>query len=616
MLWRGFASGASPEVVSVPQLVEKNSDVLRQRYLSWIYELGETRIQGRRLVDHLELRPEFSYWWMTLFAEKCNYSKSPQIDDAIRLMAFESWTTGQAVDDLVLATSNVPLAECIRSWCARSGVGFKWQRMRDEVENLSWLQRLYQALPHSVRAIAWLALYLFRRWPLKGAGLSGWCQTGGRTTFVSYLFNLTPDAARDGRFESCYWGHLPDELQRDGCKTNWLHLYVKDALLPNARKAADAIREFNRKDQGRRQHVTLDTFLGPKVVFRVLCDWVRVGQLGRDCQQALFSSRRPIMDPWPLFHKDWYGSLFGREAMANLLYDNLLESAMKSLPNQRIGIYLQENQGWEFAFIHAWKVAGHGHLIGSAHSTVRFWDLRYFFDPRSYTRSGHNSLPLPDQVALNGAAALDAYRMGGYPERDLAEVEALRYMHLADNGTGREPFSSPSSRSLRVLVLGEYRQHSTQQQMRLLEKVAPSLPTDTVITVKPHPASPVHPEDYPGLKLIVTMDPISKLLRNCDVAYTSNVTSAAVDAYCAGIPVVSLLDLSNLNLSPLRGRKGVVFASTPVELAIALTAASSATCSRVEPQSYFTLDTTLPRWRRLLVESQRSDKAQPRDSIA
>ena len=61
-LWRSFGDSVSPNIVSIPALVEKNADTLRQRYLAWIYALGETKIQGRSLVDHLELRPGFSYW--------------------------------------------------------------------------------------------------------------------------------------------------------------------------------------------------------------------------------------------------------------------------------------------------------------------------------------------------------------------------------------------------------------------------------------------------------------------------------------------------------------------------------------------------------------------------
>ena len=39
-------------------------------------------------------------------------------------------------------------------------------------------------------------------------------------------------------------------------------------------------------------------------------------------------------------------------------------------------------------------------------------------------------MPIPDRVAVNGPVAREAYLEGGYPEADLVEVEALRYLHI------------------------------------------------------------------------------------------------------------------------------------------------------------------------------------------
>lgn len=603
VLWRDFEDSSTPGSLSIPKLVETHAEDLRSRYLAWIYEFGERRIHGRRVVEHLELRPGFSYWWMTQLAEKCNYSKSPQITDAIRMMAFEVLATDLSLGSVVLASANQFLAECMSSWCIRSGVTFEWRHMSEEAGKQSWTKRLYQFLPHPLQALIWLVRHLLQCWPLRGVGLQEWREAKGQVTFISYLFNLVPEAAKEGRFESCYWTHLPDNLQSDGCKTNWLHLYVRDGLLPTAEKAADAIRSFNKAGQGGQTHVTLDAFLGARVVIRTLHDWGRLAWVSRRLQQSLSSPEGAALDLWPLLEEDWQRSMSGVASMSNILSLNLFASALKSLPKQRIGVYLQENQGWEFALIHAWKDAGHGRLIGSPHSTVRYWDLRYFFDPRSYCRNGGSSLLLPDQVAFNGAAMLDAYQKGGYPVKDMVEVEALRYLHLDDARAEPESISPSSNGSLRVLVLGDYLLSNTQQQMRLLEKAVQRLPEGTIITVKAHLACPIQPADYPELSMKVTMKSISKLLAECDVAYTSAVTSAAVDAYCAGVPVVSVLDSNTLNLSPLRGCEGVLFASTPEELASMLISAASALRTVKERQDFFTLDSRLPRWRKLLLES-------------
>ena len=47
------------------------------------------------------------------------------------------------------------------------------------------------------------------------------------------------------------------------------------------------------------------------------------------------------------------------------------------MPRQTRGFYLQENQGWEWGFISAWRNYNHAnHLIGFPHTTVIYWDLQ------------------------------------------------------------------------------------------------------------------------------------------------------------------------------------------------------------------------------------------------
>ena len=601
VLWRGFSDGATPDVVSIPQLIEKNADALRTRYLAWVYELGEWHIKGCRLIDHLELRPGFSYWWMTLFVEKCNFSKSSQIDDAIRLLAFTDWASGRALSCITLASANQPLADCLRGWCEKSGVSFEWRQLIKPAVSMSWARRAYTTLPAPIQALAWLLRYLVERWPLRGVGLQAWQKSEGRVTFFSYSDNCVPDPALQARFESRYWAHLPDVLKREACKTNWLHLYVKDDLLSTARRAAAVFRAFNKNEQGQQCHVTLDTFLGSGAVLRTLRNWLRLTWVGARVGGELSHAHRAGLNLWPLLRKDWCESMFGATAMGNLLYYSLFVLALKRLPEQQQGVYLQENQGWEFGMIHAWKAAGHGRLIGTPHSTVRFWDLRYFFDPRSYVRSDHNDLPMPNLVACNGPAMQDNYRRGSYPVGDLVDVEALRYLYLDKDKIEVNSIQAEREGPVRLLVLGEYVSNNTQRQMKLLEKSIYLLRQEFLIIVKPHPNCPIHAVDYPTLRMQVTMAPISELLTECDVAYSSAVTSAAVDAYCAGVPIVSVLDPNALNLSPLRGCAGALFASTPEELASALTSMVKEGQVRSMRQAYFTVNVQLPHWRRLLL---------------
>ena len=236
-----------------------------------------------------------------------------------------------------------------------------------------------------------------------------------------------------------------------------------------------------------------------------------------------------------------------------------------------------------------------------------YWDLRYFNDMRIYRRTGGNDLPMPNTVAVNGPATLVMYLQAGYPKENLVEVEALRYLHLSETKVRADSVSSsryePENETLRLLVLGDYFLSNTRQQMKMLMQATQSLPVDMAIMVKPHPNCPIYSTDYPGLIMTVTMEPISKLLAECDVSYTSAISSAAVDAYCSGVPVVSVLAMNTLNLSPLRGCPGVLYVSTPEDLATALVSAAMSPRTIDVKHKFFTLDPELPRWLKLIMGS-------------
>jgi len=136
--------------------------------------------------------------------------------------------------------------------------------------------------------------------------------------------------------------------------------------------------------------------------------------------------------------------------------------------------------------------------------------------------------------------------------------------------------------------------------LKLLEAASGKLPLDATYTVKPHPYLMIDPAQFESLRLNVTTEPLEKILPDFAVAYSANMTSAALDAYLAGLEVIVMLDDTQLNLSPLRGQSGVTFVSTPEELAAALDRAHGHPETKVNNKEFFFLDPALPRWSRLL----------------
>lgn len=594
--WRGNANSNDSETTYLSALVEQHAAFIRARYLAWIYELGETEIDGKSLVDHLELRPGLSFWWMTLLVEK-SYAKSTRLYDIARLFALEKFSLENATRGIELATGDRELADVIHRWCENTGMHFQWRQPPRPSKAVS-LRSASELLPHVLRAILSLARYAWQRLLLGGSIETMSSSDPGGFVLVDDLAHLNRDALTHGPFASHYWTGLAELLSRRGPGVHWLHMYAYHANAQSPKEAGRMIERFNQENSSQ-SHAILDTALDVALFFRIFRDYVRLVWRGFRLRKirSYFRVAGSGLDFWPLLNEDWSNSIRGSAAMWNCTAINLFERIFSKLPRQRIGMYLLENQGWERALIHAWRASGHGRLIGIQHATIRYWDLRYFYDPRCYVGSVKNRLPMPDQVAINGPIALAAYREGGYPKGQLVETEALRYLYLEDLASSKLKDSRPDS-VFRILVCGDILPQLNKQMLEWLESAAGNMPSNTRYIVKPHPGCPISVEDYPNIGMEITIRSLGELLAESDVVFTSNITSAAVDAYCAGIPVIQVLDGNAFNMSALRGLKCSVFVGNPQELIAALRAARTQGCT--QSRSYFFVDRQLPRWRRLL----------------
>lgn len=599
VLWRSFWKSDDPNVISIPKLVEDQAGILRSRYLAWVYELGETLLKGKRLVDHLELRPGFSYWWMTSLAQKVNVLETSQIDNAIKAFVLESLVLEHKPISIVLVSNNDKIASTLQSFCQKLRLRFKWNFVKLPEKPKPIARLIYSFLPYPMRAIIYFLWYLFKSLPLLRTKQVAAPAFNGEITFVDILVHLDRKAFTTGTFISNFWATLVDKLFRSNVKTNWLHNYFYQETIPTLVRAQWLIGCFNKCSGEIQSHALIEANLSLSVFIKALKDYFRTMMLSFHLSAAS-SHLLPAgssLDLWPLFKHEWIDSLRGQSAMVNCLRFSFYEKTFSGIPYQKIGVYIQENKPWEMALIYTWKAAGHGKLIGVPHATVRFWDLRYFYDSRSYERTGKNVLPIPDMVAVNGPAAKKVYLEGGYPEPQVTEVEALRFLHLLNRNPANTPINSQSN-ALNVLVCGDSLSATNDKILSWIEIAAQSLPPETSYVFKLHPAYPVKLGDSPSLTLEMTDAPLGELFADCDVVFTSNLTSAAVDAYCLGIPVVQMLDGNTVNVSPLRGLKGVVHVTNPTELAEALRNAKQR--ERVMPESYFCLDEELPRWQKLL----------------
>ena len=583
ILWSRFNVSLDEDLISILDLIEENQESIRKTYLRWSYDLAEKEVFNIPVKDHFEIKPNFSFWWLSAFTEKCNFSKSPQIDNIIKLIALIQWKDFNKIKSIEVVSKNKALIQALQKLSEQHSIDFFSHKKSFEFPSIP--------VPHLLKSMAWFISHLFKIRYLRGVGIDLWRKSSANLTIFSYLANLSNKHLELFEHKSNFWSNFPNKIIGGGNDINWLHIFTPSKQIPNAKEASKILTCFNKSKTGE-VHVFLESFLNYRIMLQAIKDWLTIRKIGSKVRNSLLQDDFLLQ----LMVDDWNKTFYGIDSINNCLNLNLFEAAMESVSNQTLGLYLQENQSWEMGLIHFWRKFNHGEIVGVPHSTTRFWDLRYANDERIHKKQSKNCYPKPDYIAINGEAQKNYFKEMHYPDSELMLVEALRFFHLESKKeyvSGLEYKQSNHS----ILILGDYLLENNEQLIEMLKSAAALLPSNLNFIFKPHPACMVPKSKFMGLNVEIKEENIVNLLSRSTIAVSSNVTTAALDVYFHGIPLACIIDPNKLNLSPMLEIDKTVFVKTHQDLAKKISSAISRyQAINVKADDFFELDSSMPRW--------------------
>jgi surface carbohydrate biosynthesis protein (TIGR04326 family) len=605
VLWEGAAPDRG--ALSLTEYLDRHGEEIRRRYLAWAHDLGRTQILGRALCERFMCGRAGSLWALSLFVEQSIWNQH-SLEKILKVLAFERLLAASAPAAVRFAGYDRDLGRVLRALCRQRNLDFTssdLSRPRGRQRT-----RLRRALPHLVRGIAAQAYFLLTRLSLpRPAAADG--AAARRVLLCAPFFNHNAERHDAREFTSRYWTALPRLLIESGWHVHWLHVFYPHDKIPNGRAAAQVLRRVQRDSAWSGSHSFVEAYLPLSAFARIAAHWCGcvLESLLVGAQLKSRFARTPQESFWPLLRRDFASAFRGVDCVMALVYAESFGRALQRLPREDEGLYLMENQGWERALARAWSAHGHGRLAGMAHSTIRFWDLRYHCDPRRYEPSCRRLLPGPGVVIVNGRAARRSYLATSGIREKVVECEALRYLHL----TRGAPRKLDRQEVLRLLVLGDFLRESTDRMLCLVAGAREAAAQPLQVWVKPHPNCPVDGEQYPGLQLHVVNDAVPQVVPAVHLVLASNTTSAAVDAYIGGGRILVYDDQRGVNLSPLRGLQGVTFVHSAADLAQAIDGLSSGGAG--EPQQkaeeFFNIDPRLTLWRQHFELRQAAERQLP-----
>lgn len=584
LLWRQFVDADSTETtMSICDIVDQNSSKIRNKILKYISAVQSAISNNPR--TSFEFRKNFDYFWMTQFHSR-PYTQSAELTNLAKFFALTEIIKENQIKQLTIYTDNKKRANVFQDFA--KSLKIEIEIIKTNSKKISVFERavIKSLVPRLLLAI--LALITQIKISLTLSRAEEQPSKNATISVFDYWYRFSPNL-KNNQFGSQYWTTLVDHL--DQTQVHWWHNLVDQHKRSELKTARHQRTGFN-SHQSHRHEIT-DAKFDFRILFRTLIDYFKVFRSSVPANKYHLSFIDPVSGTnfWPLFKSEWLNSFRGRSSLVNCVRFNRLESLISTMNTQTYGVYLIENQPWEMALIHLWRKHNHGKLIGVAHSTIRYWDLRLMSDEKQFANT--SKMPRPDLLAVNGALARESILATGYPSSEVVDVEALMYLHLKTSQISRT-----SNLKITILVATDFLESATEAQIKLLSEVVRGFPNQYEILLKPHWSQKLDDLDFDATVVSGKQD-ISSYFNQVDVLYCSAITSAVIDGACSGLPVIQCLDPMSLNLSPLRGNPVIQTVRTSAELSKALQQIDSHTAG-INADKLFNLDASIPLWKNLL----------------
>ena len=561
--------------VSMLEFINKDASSIRGIFFKLISNFGNFNILNKPLYAHFIYKNIQSMWIMSLIHEKSHY-KSKYLDDILKIIAFKKYIEKENPNEILLENSNSKTFKTLKKYCNLNNIKLYEKNSINKTES-----KIYEFLPNFVQASTWIIKIYFDHSKLK---IKKNTAKNSEIFICSYFSHLKNDKIKKGNYSSEYWDGLAEIFISNNIKVEWVHHFIKTKITPNTKTANNILNSINAKENNSHNFIT--SHLSFRLLVKIILGYVNFRfqtLLVRTSFENIFYFDG--IDFKEFFKNDFKKSIYGIVAIENIMWIEIFNKLLKELPKQKLGIYLQENQGWEYAFINAWKNNGHGKLLAVQHSSVAYWDMRYLnsFDSKLFLKSKQFK---PDFFSVNGDLSKKQFLKFEYPKQEIIDLEALRYRNI-------KKLSIVEKTSKKILILGDISYSITSN---LLKIIYPIVRNGYKWYFKSHPIKNYEIDKDFKKHISELHKPLSQLISDFDTIICSDSSTVSIESLMSGLKTIVVNSDAKLNRSALKDEKVINFVNTTEDINKSLSSFNNYNSSR----NYFYQSEDLYRWNTLL----------------
>ena len=574
IFWNNSSIIEDDSQISISKFIETHDTLVKDEYLKWVNNLS----QNSNLNDYFSTDSNYSLWLSSVLLSKQVMSKSYNIE-ILKLIAFNHYVKKNNVTRIKIESDNYKLNSVLYEYCLENKI---------EVSNTESLKfhksNKLNNLISVIYAISWVLRFYFNTLSIKKL----------RNFFSSHnakitIFTFFDKSSICNSNENKYWIGLNKYLKSNNIKSNWIHISsINDNSIESKKINEKFKSDFNNSNENEK-HLLLNEFMSLKIVIKSLAIWIKLAFKYIKYKKNIFIPKIGYFKVEPLLKNDLQNSLIGSYSISNIVYFNLIEKVLKTLPEQELCLYTYENQSWEYSLLFNWKKFFGSKIIGNAHSSVRYWDLRYFNHQDYFVNNFNYSFP--DLILVNSSISSKYLIDSGTPAERIVKVEALRYNYILDLDTQEK-----NNNSKEILILGDYSKSITEELLEIVYQTFKDV-NDINFAIKFHPFCILDLSKYEQINFKIINNPISEIINNYEVCLSCAPTTAAIEFWEKNKTVITYVN--GINFSPLLGCENVCFAYNKKELYKSVVSKPKTSKSNLN-NNYFILNKEIPLWTEII----------------
>ena len=528
--------------ISILDYIEKNSELIKKKYISLVDEIGFFKLNGQNLYEVFLFDKNFSYWWVTDIYEKSLY-KQRSINEILKLIALEEIIKENIIKKIQIEGFSNKIFNSVNQICVKYRILIVGKKNQFIFLKKFFILSIFFSFLNFLRFISKRTTFIKTNISKKNI----------KNLFCTYFAYIDFKKLKKNLYSSEYWGGFISKENKKFKENHFLHIFFPSKKI-SYKKAIIALNEINKNTNNK--HFFIEEFFSTRIFFKIVKFWIinifKYLDKKNSIQSHLIKNNSLA---WYFLKDDLDENFCGTSSLINIYYFYLFKEFSK-LPNKiDKTFFLYENQGWEKSFVFNLKKIPNNKIYGVQHSTIRYWDLRYNINLSSDTNRARLFENFhPDYYVVNGDDSLIKLLNNGYSSKKIVKAEALRYEKVL-----KKMYSKNQKRKEipSILVAGDYSNDSNINIASSLNNLDSQFHSKFNFTLKEHPLREM--SKLLKFQFKKSLESIDALSNDHQYAIVSNTTSAVVDLYLLGFKLIVIVDKNTVNFCPLKGNKDIIF---------------------------------------------------------